>query len=111
MRLFFPDDRIAPQQKTGFALVKGSERFSHVPPMHDDFDPALNEEYISLIREAKNTILSANGHNHVFDLYQPFHDGIWYLTTGSPSTRIFSYVTIYPYATTGKKFNCVNVAF
>jgi 3',5'-cyclic-AMP phosphodiesterase len=84
---------------------------SHVPPMHDDFDPLLKTGYTTLIREAKNTILSSNGHNHVFDLYQPFHDGIWYLTTGSPSTRIFSYVTVYPYVSTGKKFNCVNVAF
>jgi 3',5'-cyclic AMP phosphodiesterase CpdA len=84
---------------------------SHVPPYHEDFDSKLEEDYAQIVREAKNTIFSSNGHNHAFALTQPYHDGIWYLNTSSPSHRIYSYVSIYPYSNSAKKFGITNIMF
>lgn len=84
---------------------------SHVPPYSDDFDTTLQSAYTSLIRNAKNTILSSNGHRHDYALEQPFNDGIWYLNTSSPSHRVYSYVTIAKHDRTGETFTCTPVAF
>jgi 3',5'-cyclic-AMP phosphodiesterase len=84
---------------------------SHVPPTNEDFDPQLRDPYTMIIREAKNTIFSSNGHRHGYELAQPFNDNVWYLNTSSPVNRVYSYVTVYPNATKGKKFNCIPVYF
>jgi len=78
---------------------------SHVPPYHRDFDKKLEQDFIQTVREAKNTVLSANGHNHTTFTTQFYNDGIWYLNTGSPSNRIYNYVTIYPFSSSSKKFD------
>ena len=82
---------------------------SHVPPYHEDFDGTLEDAYVSLIGNAKNTIFSVNGHRHDFALEQPYADSVWYLNTSSPTNRIFSLVTID--ATEVKKFTCSNIAY
>ena len=84
---------------------------SHVPPFSDDFDPALAPVYTELIRESKNTLFTSNGHRHDFVLDQPYQDGIWYLNTSSPSHRVFSLVTIYPYVRKGQSFTHTLVNF
>ncbi|MDP1621114.1 MAG: metallophosphoesterase [Bacteroidales bacterium] len=84
---------------------------SHIPPFNTSFDKVLEPGYTKLIREAKNTIFSSNGHRHDYSLDQPYNDGIWYLNTSSPPNRIYCYVTIYPYASQSKKFDCVPVHF
>jgi 3',5'-cyclic-AMP phosphodiesterase len=84
---------------------------SHVPPHSDDFDPALVHDYTRLISSAKNTVMSVNGHRHNEDLSQPYGENTWYLNTSAPVNRIYSYVTIYPYAKAAKKFDNVFVHF
>jgi len=84
---------------------------SHVPPFDEDFDSSLESAYTKLIREAKNTVFSSNGHRHDFVLEQPYNDGIWYLNTSSPSHRIFSYITIGPHARKDKPFTCTTVSY
>lgn len=82
---------------------------SHVPPYSMDFDSSLEVAYTDLIRNAKNTIFSVNGHRHNFELNQPYGDDTWYLNTSSPGNRIFSLVTID--VADAKNFNCTNISF
>jgi len=82
---------------------------SHVPPYHEDFDSSLENAYTSIIRNAKNTIFSANGHRHDFELSQPYADSIWYLNTSSPSNRIFSLVSIN--VSEVEEFTCTNISY
>lgn len=106
-----PDLTWMQQQLSDTAQYRCCIFASHVPPDNEDFDAALVNNYIRLIREAKNTVFSCNGHRHGYGLGQPFQDGIWYLNTSSPSNRIYSHITIYPYALTGKRFDCYPVSF
>jgi 3',5'-cyclic-AMP phosphodiesterase len=84
---------------------------SHVPPVSDDFDKSLIEQYTSLIRNSKNTVFSANGHRHNYEVDQPYGDNVWYVNTSSPSNRIYSYISIYLNDGDGKKFDCTPVSF
>jgi hypothetical protein len=84
---------------------------SHVPPFSEDFDSALEDDYTSLIRNAKNTIFSSNGHRHDFELSQPYHDSIWYLNTSSPANRIFSLISIFKNDSNEKDFTCTTVSY
>ena len=106
-----PDLTWMEEQLTDSQNYKGCIFVSHVPPFHEDFDPALEEPYTSLIRDAKNTIFSSNGHRHNFALSQPYQDGIWYLNTSSPTNRIFSLITITENAADIKEFTCSTVSF
>lgn len=106
-----PDLNWMQQQLTDTANYQCCIFISHVPPYNEDFEIALEAGYTKLIREAKNTIFSTNGHRHDYALEQPYNDSIWYLNTGSPFNRIYCYVTVYPYATTNKKFDCIPVNF
>jgi len=83
----------------------------HVPPNHEDFDVALQAEYTHFLRNAKNTILVANGHRHNSSLNQPYNDGIWFLNTSSPSKRELAYVKIYTTSNARKKFDCTFISF
>ncbi len=67
---------------------------SHVPPFHDDFDENIELAYAQLVRDAKNTLFVAHGHNHHQFISQPYNDGIWYLNTSSPENRFFADVKI-----------------
>ena len=84
---------------------------SHVPPFNEDFDPSLEDAYTSLIRNAKNTIFSSNGHRHNFELSQPYQDSIWYLNTSSPTNRIFSLISIYENDLHVKEFTCTTIGY
>ena len=105
-----PDINWMAQQLADTANYQSCVFVSHVPPNNSDFDPALESSYTQLIRNAKNTVFSSNGHNHDHSIGQPYNDGIWYINTSSPSNRFLANVTIYPYATS-KKFDCVFVPF
>jgi len=106
-----PDLNWMQQQVEDSANFEGCIFFSHVGPNNGDFDQALEDGYVKITEEAKNTIFSINGHNHSFAIGQPYDDGIWYLNTSSPSNRVYSYVTIYPYSPDEKKFDCIPVGF
>ncbi len=84
---------------------------SHVPPTSVDLDPALASDYVKILRDAKNTILSVNGHDHQYALKQTYNDGTWYLTCGSPSFRKFSYVTIYKNSGSNPVFSVKPILF
>lgn len=84
---------------------------SHINPDNSDFDPQLETAYSNLIANAKNTLFSAHGHNHSYYLAQPYDDEIWYLNTGSPQHREFSYIKVYPNVTEGKQFDCSPVTY
>ena len=84
---------------------------SHVPPYSEDFDPSLVQAYTQLIHNAKNPVLSTNGHRHNYSLDQPFDDGVWYLNTSSPSNRMFSHVVVTPNSRYEKKFTSTPVAY
>ena len=106
-----PDLNWMQQQLTDVQNYESCIFVSHVPPFDSDFDSNLEDAYVSLIRNAKNTIFSSNGHRHNFVLDQPYEDGIWYLNTSSPSERIFSLVSITQNARKVNSFKCTTVTF
>jgi Icc-related predicted phosphoesterase len=106
-----PDLYWMQQQVTDTSNFRGCIFISHVPPYDDDFDSSLEAAYTNLVRNTKNTVFSSNGHRHVHTLHKPYNDGIWYLNTSSPSNRIYSYVTIYPYADPETMFTCDFISF
>jgi 3',5'-cyclic-AMP phosphodiesterase len=93
------------------ALFEATIFVAHIPPYDNDFDPDLEAEYSSIVRDSKNPIANVNGHRHSFSLTQPYSDGIWYLNTSSPVNRIYSLVTVYPYGLSQRKFDNINIAF
>jgi len=84
---------------------------SHVAPFDNDFDNSLETDYVNIVRNSKNNLVNINGHRHNYSVEQPYQDSIWYINSSSPSNRIFSLVTIYPYDSSGKKFDCIPVFF
>jgi Icc protein len=106
-----PDLNWMEQQLADSANYEACIFVSHVPPYSDDFDPALENAYTSLIRNAKNTIFSSNGHRHDFELSQPYQDSIWYLNTSSPANRIFSIISITENDRNEKDFTCIAVNY
>ena len=106
-----PDLTWMQQQTTDVQNYESCIFVSHVPPYDEDFDSNLESAYTSLIRGAKNTLFSSNGHRHDFELSQPYEDGIWYLNTSSPSHRIFSLVSITQNARQEKNFSCTSIPY
>jgi 3',5'-cyclic-AMP phosphodiesterase len=106
-----PDLKWMRQQLTDSNTYKTTMFISHVSPYNEDFDPALETEYVQLIRDAKKTIFNVNGHVHGHSLSQPYNDGIWHLVTYAPVKRFYNYITIYPNSNANKKFDCISVPF
>jgi len=83
----------------------------HVPPYHEDFDASLEGPYSQTVRNAKNTIMMVNGHQHSAELSQPYNDGIWYLNTSSPNKGVFAYVKIYTSPDAKQRFDYTLIPF
>ncbi len=56
---------------------------NHVPPNSADFNPALENDYVTAIRKYRKVILVINGHNHNHSFSEPYNDGIGFLNSYS----------------------------
>lgn len=99
------------QQLTDTSAYNSCMFVSHMQPDNGEFDPSLATEYMDLLSTSKYTIMSAHGHDHSYHIYQYENDNTWYLQAGSPSNRMFSYVSVYPFANSEKLFDCTPVSF
>jgi 3',5'-cyclic-AMP phosphodiesterase len=106
-----PDINWMEQQTADKNKYHGCIFISHVPPSSEDFDQGLVDSYTAVIRNAKNTIFSSNGHRHDYALGQPYNDGVWYLNTSSPSNRILTHVIVTPFSRDQKKFSSTPVTY
>ena len=67
---------------------------SHVPPFSGDFDPSMEDRYVTLMNTTANARLSLHGHEHRF--YMGFHyaDNFPYLITPEIHEKSFSRVKV-----------------
>ncbi|SFS52876.1 metallophosphoesterase family protein [Sphingobacterium wenxiniae] len=68
---------------------------SHVPPMSDDFDPALRDDFVDLLAVNKSTRLSIHGHTHSFEYGEFFNDGVPYLVVPTLLKKEYVKVTVF----------------
>ena len=68
----------------------------HVPPGHDDFDADLEFPYANTLSRWNKTLLSMNGHNHNFDIGEPYNDGITYLNSFSVGKGYYIVMKLWP---------------
>lgn len=106
-----PDIAWMQQQLTDEHNFEATIFLSHVPPFHVDFDENLEHAYAQVVRDAKNTLFVAHGHNHHRFISQPYNDGIWYLNTSSPENRFFADVKIIIDGNSTPRFVCDFVRF
>lgn len=81
-------EQLAPTAEFDRALV-----FAHVDPESTDFDPALEEPYLALLREA-NVALSFHGHAHRLQIYD--RDGMRFYIAPAVDDRSYFWVTEQP---------------
>ncbi|MCR5887499.1 metallophosphoesterase [Hymenobacter sp. J193] len=80
---------------------------SHVPPQDEDFDPAVRDGYVRLLREAPRLAFEMNGHRHSFSIGQPFNDGITYINSNGFEKNQYVVVTVWG----DKEFRLKHVQF
>ena len=83
------------QQLSDTVSYKNALVIEHVPPNNADFDPQLNEAYISTLATWGKTILSMNGHNHDFAVGEPYNDGVTYFNSFSAGKQKFSLIKVW----------------
>ncbi len=83
------------QQLSDTVNYKQAIVIEHVPPENDDFDPQLNEPYITTLAKWQKTILSMNGHNHDFGVGEPYNDGVTYFNSFSAGKETFSVMKVW----------------
>ena len=74
--------------------IQHSFVFCHVAPYHADFDPGLELPYSKLLSGTPSIEMSIHGHEHGFNIYAPYNDGVPYLVTGSINRRSFCIITV-----------------
>jgi hypothetical protein len=79
------------------ALPAGEEAFvfSHIPPMDGDFDPALVQPYVDVLRDAGNVNYSIHGHQHRYSLTQPYGPDLNFLVVADMKKRFYVTVTVH----------------
>ncbi len=60
----------------------------HVPPIHEDFNQDLLDDFFGTITDSDNVLLSINGHIHDFSYTEPV-EGVRYLNSFSGNTEEF----------------------
>ncbi|MBK7909224.1 metallophosphoesterase family protein [Candidatus Pollutiaquabacter sp.] len=69
---------------------------SHVEPFNAiDFDPSLEAGYVQLLDDARVTLFSAHGHDHIAHTGSPYGDGLTFFNAGSPAYRSYTLAKIY----------------
>ncbi len=67
---------------------------SHVPPFSGDFDPNLENEYVTLMNTTPNARLSLHGHEHRFYFGSHYSDNFPYLITPEIQNKSFSRIKV-----------------
>ncbi len=66
----------------------------HVPPMDDDFDKSMEEDFHETIAKYNNVMLVVHGHKHHFEIYKPYSDSITYLNVYGVEYRKYNLLKI-----------------
>ncbi|WP_432710887.1 metallophosphoesterase family protein [Pedobacter sp.] len=68
---------------------------AHIPPGSGDFDPALSDEYVSIVNKSPNTLAALYAHMHTSAVFYPgYQSKIPYIVTDAIQNRKFVLVEI-----------------
>ncbi|MFN2457055.1 MAG: metallophosphoesterase [Chitinophagaceae bacterium] len=90
-----PDISWLTHQLSDLANYNHAFVISHIPPFDVAFDKKLEQSYVSLLAASKKVKLSMHGHQHRYQLSEPYGDGIKYLVIGSQNKRNYAIVTVW----------------
>lgn len=68
---------------------------SHIAPFDNDFDPALENGYVTSLAGSMNARLSFHGHSHEFYQEEHYGDGVLYMITDDIKDRAYTLVTVW----------------
>ena len=66
----------------------------HVPPMDNDFDSNLEEDFRSVIAKYNNVLFTVHGHTHHHEVYIPYSDSTTYVNVYSIEHEKFNVISI-----------------
>jgi 3',5'-cyclic-AMP phosphodiesterase len=68
---------------------------SHVPPFDHDFDPQLEEAYVSALAHSGKINLSLHAHQHAYHNSEYYDDGIRYVISTSMNERMYVVIRVW----------------
>lgn len=90
-----PDVPWLQQQLADSLRVRRQVTVCHVPPVNDDFDPALVAGYTGALALAPKLVFNLSGHVDKFGVAQPYNDQVTYISGYSVAQRNYLVLSIW----------------
>lgn len=68
---------------------------SHVPPFDGDFDAALEDQYVSALKQSGKVNLSLHAHQHTYRNGEFYNDGVRYVISTSMDNRMYLIIKLW----------------